>query len=68
VTYIDICEQPDITENPIKLEQISQKDNEKAAKANYLIGNFYYNVSSTGYFRQYLRFDNDNGFYYSKYT
>lgn len=28
----------------------------KAAKANYLLGNFYYNVSVTGYYRNYLRF------------
>ena len=58
----------DITEALIELEKTGRMSGEKAAKANFLTGNFYYNVSSTGYFRHYLRFDNNNSFWYSKYT
>ena len=58
----------DITDVLIELEKTGRTTGEKAAKANYLIGNFYYNVSSTGYFRHYLRFDNNNSFWYSKYV
>ena len=58
----------DMTEALIELDKTGKTNGEKAAKANFLIGNFYYNVSSTGYFRHYLRFDNNNSFWYSKYT
>ena len=58
----------DITGALIELDKTGKTNGEKAAKANFLIGNFYYNVSSTGYFRHYLRFDNNNSFWYSKYT
>ena len=58
----------DISNALIELEKAGKTNSEKAAKANFLIGNFYYNVSSTGYFRQYLRFDSDNSFWYTKYT
>ena len=51
----------------IQLQKIGEKHDEKAAKANYLIANFFYNVSQTGYFRHYLRFDNNNGFSYWKF-
>ena len=51
----------------LQLEKIGNKKGDEAAKANYLIGNFFYNVSVTGYYRHYLRFDNDNSYCYSKY-
>lgn len=51
----------------VQLKQIGENKDEKAAKANYLIANFFYNVSQTGYFRHYLRFDNNNGFSYYKF-
>ena len=37
----------------VKLKQEADKDN---AKANYLLGNFFYNTSLTGYYRNFLRF------------
>ena len=57
----------DVTDALMQLEKIGNKKGDEAAKANYLIANFYYNVSVTGYYRHYLRFDNDNGFCYDKY-
>ena len=57
----------DVTEALIQLQKIGEKKGDEAAKANYLIANFFYNVSRTGYFRQYLRFDNNNGFSYWKF-
>ncbi len=57
----------DVTDILVELDLVGKMNGEKAAKACYLIGNFYYNVSSTGYFRQYLRFDEDNSYFYDKY-
>ncbi|MBO6025861.1 MAG: hypothetical protein J6P73_01280, partial [Bacteroidales bacterium] len=57
----------DVTNALIQLQKIGDKKGDEAAKANYLIANFYYNVSVTGYYRHYLRFDNNNGFCYDKY-
>ena len=57
----------EVTEALLQLEKIGNKKGDEAAKANYLIANFFYNVSVTGYYRHYLRFDNDNGFSYYKY-
>ncbi|MDR2920119.1 MAG: hypothetical protein LBV72_12225 [Tannerella sp.] len=51
----------------IALDKIGQSKNGRAAKANYLLGNFFYNVSEGGYFRHVLRFDSDNGFYSERY-
>jgi len=51
----------ELTENLIQLQKIAQKNNELAARANYLLGNFFYNVTSTGYYRHVLRFDCTNG-------
>ena len=53
----------EVTAALMRLHEIGQDDdNDHGAKANYLIGNFFYNVSSKGYFRHYLRFDNNNGY------
>ena len=52
----------------MQLDKIGKKEKgDESAKANYLIANFFYNVSRTGYYRQYLRFDNNDGFSYWKY-
>lgn len=57
----------DLTSTLLKLKKISIKNDNEAAKANFLIGNFFYNVTTTGYFRHYLRFDNNNSFTTEKY-
>ncbi len=58
----------EVTDALMQLDKIGKKEKgDESAKANYLIANFYYNVSRTGYFRQYLRFDDNNGFSYWKY-
>ena len=52
----------------MRLDEIGKnEDSDHGAKADYLIANFFYNVSTTGYFRHYLRFDNNNGFSYMKF-
>ena len=58
----------EVTEALMQLQKIGEGQGDEAAKANYLIANFYYNVSRTGYYRHYLRFDNDNAFCYRKYS
>ena len=50
-----------LTEALIQIQKIAEKNDDLAAKANYLLGNFFYNASSTGYYRHILRFDNNNG-------
>ena len=57
----------EVTDALIQLQKIGEKKGDEAAKANYLIANFFYNVSRTGYFRQYLRFDDNNAFSYWKF-
>jgi len=53
----------ELSEALIRLEEESKKKGEKSAKANYLLGNFFYNTTSMGYFRELLNFDvnNSNG-------
>lgn len=46
----------------VRLQADASGDDLKAAKANYLLGNFYYNTSVTGYFRNYLRFGYVGGY------
>lgn len=57
----------ELTEALISLEKIAQSKNKKAAKANYLLGNFFYNVSEGGYFRHVLRFGSENWYYSGRY-
>lgn len=45
----------------IELEKIAKKNDQRSAKANFLLGNFFYNVTTTGYYRHVLRFDQTNG-------
>jgi hypothetical protein len=64
----DYMTEVEVTDALMQLDKIGKKEKgDESAKANYLIANFFYNVSRTGYYRQYLRFDNDNGFSYWKY-
>jgi hypothetical protein len=51
----------ELTEVLIRLEKEGKGKGDKASKANYLLGNFFYNVTSTGYYRNILRFDQTNG-------
>lgn len=44
----------------VKLEKLASKKNELAIKANYLIGNFFFNTSIYGYYRHVLAYENDN--------
>ena len=65
----DNMTEADVADALIQLQSIADKGKDDySAKANYLIANFFYNVSQTGYFRQYLRFDNNNAWCYSKYS
>ena len=57
----------DVTDALIQLQKLGEKKGNEAAKANYLIANFFYNVSRTGYYRHYLRFDDNNAFSYWKF-
>ena len=57
----------DVTDALIQLQKLGEKKGDEAAKANYLIANFFYNVSRTGYYRHYLRFDDNNAFSYWKF-
>lgn len=50
----------ELTESLIQLKEIASQSGERAAKANYLLGNFYYNVTSIGYYRHLLNFDINN--------
>ncbi|MCH7407891.1 hypothetical protein MM239_00660 [Belliella sp. DSM 111904] len=51
----------ELTEVVLQLEKIAGKKGETAAKANYLLGNFFYNISTLGYYRHILAFDWSNG-------
>lgn len=57
-----------LTEALIKLQKAGKRRNQTAAKANYLLGNFYYNTTRTGYYRDLLRFDSDNSYVSYKYS
>ena len=63
----DNMTEADVADALVQLEKIGNKKGDEAAKANYLIANFYYNVSRTGYYRHYLRFDKNNAFCHWKY-
>lgn len=51
-----------LTENIIALEKIAKEETNLGAKANFLLANFYYNISSFGFHRELLSFQitNDN--------
>ncbi|MDR2840380.1 MAG: hypothetical protein LBV75_03805 [Paludibacter sp.] len=56
----------EMVEALLQLQKTGQKNSTIASKANYLIGNFFYNVSRTGYYRYILRFANSVKFEYNK--
>ena len=51
----------ELTNALIELNKIAKKNSEEGAKANYLLGNFYYNTTTLGYYRYLLTFDHNNG-------
>ncbi|MCD8031195.1 MAG: hypothetical protein LUF85_10345 [Bacteroides sp.] len=56
----------ELTATLLKLEETGKRKSRLAPKANYLLGNFFYNISSQGYYRHLLRFNTTN-FYSSKF-
>ena len=58
----------ELVETLIQLQKIGERNNETGAKANYLLGNFFYNVSLTGYYRHILRFDLTNMYNSEKFS
>ena len=56
-----------LTDKLIDLRKIGESKNSKSAKANFLLGNFFYNTCNNGFFREKLRFDQNNEFNYSKF-
>ena len=50
----------ELTNAIIELNKIAKKSNEEGAKANYLLGNFFYNTTTLGYYRYLLTFDHNN--------
>lgn len=52
----------DIVNVLLELKKEADGSGLRAAKANYLLGNFFYNTSVVGYFRNYLRFGYNGGF------
>lgn len=58
----------DVVDALMQLDKIGKKENgDESAKANYLIANFFYNTSRTGFYRHYLRFGNNNSYSHEKY-
>lgn len=59
----DNMNEADVTDALMQLQEIGDKGlGDYSAKAYYLMANFFYNVSVTGYYRHYLRFDNNNSY------
>lgn len=54
-----------LVETIIQLKKIALNKDEQAAKANYLLGNFYYNTSHWGFYRNFFYYEPDN--YYLSY-
>lgn len=52
---------PQIVKALLSLKKTASGKSEIAAKANYVLGNFYYNITNTGYYRNIFRFDRTNG-------
>lgn len=50
----------ELTTALIELDKLAHGKSEQAARANYLLGNFYYNTTTLGYFRELLSFDTNN--------
>jgi hypothetical protein len=54
-----------LVETLIKLKKIAEEKSEAGARANYLLGNYYYNTSSWGFYRNILYYEPGN--YYLSY-
>ncbi len=52
----------ELAEALVQLEKTGEQENETGAKANYLLGNFFYNISVTGYYRHIFSFDINNSY------
>lgn len=50
----------ELTNALIELNKVAKSSSERGAKANYLLGNFYYNTTTLGYYRYLLTFDQNN--------
>lgn len=50
----------EVVEALIQLKKTATGKDEQAAKANYLLGNFYYNTSHWGYYRNFFYYEADN--------
>ncbi|WP_461533321.1 hypothetical protein [Sinomicrobium sp.] len=50
----------ELTRALITLEKAASGKGDKAAKAGYLLGNFYFNTSLIGYYRQFLTYSDSN--------
>lgn len=55
-----IMNERQLAESLVKLRDIGEQNTNLSAKANYLLGNFFYNATRTGYYRHILRFDSTN--------
>ena len=52
----------------MQLEKESQMMTEKGARAAYMLANYYYNISPTGYYRNIPAYFTDNSYYWSAYV
>ena len=65
----DNMNEAEVTDVLMQLQAVGEeREGDRSAKAYYLMANFFYNVSVTGYYRHYLRFDRNNGFNYGKFS
>ena len=58
----------ELTLKLVELHAEGQTDSELSVKANYLLGNFFYNTCNGGYFREILRFELSNSYSWDKYN
>lgn len=57
-----------LAEAIIQLKKIALNNDEQAAQANYLLGNFYYNTSLWGYYRNFFYYEPENHYLSYIYT
>ena len=63
----DVMNYKTLADKLIELQKIGDSKSDKSAKANFLIGNFFFNTCNNGFFRETLRFDENNEFHFSKF-
>ena len=54
-----------LLEAVMRLKEMAREESETGARASYLLGNYYLNVSAQGYFRNIPFLDYDGNYYYS---